>query len=128
MFRAAGRIARYKPVRHRTRGRKTPSLAPATLRLAQLNPWHAPVALENAPSGAHSQLMNDPILTKFVGFLAALGIAAMVAFTVGYVAHYDLGFSRLDIQTSAPIGAATIAPTVVLLLAIEYFEKLRKSK
>jgi hypothetical protein len=96
--------------------------------LAQLNPWHAPVALENAPSGAHSQLMNDPILTKFVGFLAALGIAAMVAFTVGYVAHYDLGFSRLDIQTSALIGAATIAPIVVLLLAIEYFEKLRKSK
>ena len=53
----------------------------------------------------------------------------MTALTMGYVAHYDFGVSRLDIQASALIGAATIAPIVITLLAIEYLEKnLRKPK
>ena len=68
------------------------------------------------------------ILSKIVGFLICLCIAGMVALMVGYVAHYDFGLSRLDIQTSALIGAASIAPIVALLLAIEYFGELRKSK
>jgi hypothetical protein len=52
-------------------------------------------------------------------------MTAMAALTVGYIAHYDLGFSRQDIRTPALIGAATIA----LLLATEYFrKKLRRSK
>jgi hypothetical protein len=85
--------------------------------------------LENGPSEAHSLAMDDPILTKFVGFLIYVGVAAMTALTMGYVAHYDFGVSRLDIQASALIGAATIAPIVIMLLAIEYLEKnLRKPK
>jgi hypothetical protein len=80
-------------------------------------------------SGAHGQAMDDPILMKFVGILAYLAIAAMTALTMGYVAHYDFGLSRLDIRMSALIGAATIAPIVVMLMAIEHFEKnLRKPK
>jgi hypothetical protein len=65
---------------------------------------------------------SDPILVKIAGFLV------FVALAVGYVAHYDFGVSRLDIRTSALIGAATIALITVLLWAIEYFRKLRKSK
>jgi hypothetical protein len=84
--------------------------------------------LENWRSGAHSRPMDDPILTKFVGLLAAVGIAAMVAFTVGYIAHYDFGVSRLDIRMAALMGAATFAVIVALLLATEFFEKLRKPK
>jgi hypothetical protein len=84
--------------------------------------------LENGPSGAHSQAM-EPILSKIVGILMYVAIAAMTALMMGYVAHYDFGFSRLDIQMAALIGAASIAPIVVMLLAIEYFEKnLRKHK
>jgi hypothetical protein len=76
-------------------------------------------------SRAHIQGMDDPIPTKFAGFLISVSAAAMAAFAVGYVAHYDLGLSRLDIRTLALIGAAIIA----LLLATEYFGKmLRKSK
>ena len=76
-------------------------------------------------SRAHIQEMDDPIPTKFAGFLISVSAAAMAAFTVGYVAHYDLGLSRLDIRTLALIGAAIIA----LLLATEYFGKmLRKTK
>jgi hypothetical protein len=89
----------------------------------------ASFGLENWRSGAHGRPMDDPIQTKFAGLLAAVGIAAMVAFTVGYIAHYDFGVSRFDIRMAALMGAATIAPLVVMLLAIEYLEKnLRKPK
>ena len=70
----------------------------------------------------------EPILSKIAGILMYVAIAAMTALTMGYVAHYDFGVSRLDIQASALIGAATIAPIVALLFAIAYFGKLRKSK
>jgi hypothetical protein len=71
----------------------------------------------------------EPILSKIAGILMYVAIAAMTALTMGYVAHYDFGVSRLDIQAAALIGAATIAPIVVMLLAIEYLEKkVRKSK
>jgi hypothetical protein len=71
----------------------------------------------------------EPILSKIPGILMYVAIAAMTALTMGYVAHYDFGVSRLDIQASALIGAATIAPIFVMLLAIEYLEKkVRKSK
>jgi len=70
----------------------------------------------------------DLILSKIVGFLLAVCTATIVALMVGEIAHYGVGLSRLAIQTSALIGAATIAPIVALLLAIEYFGKLRKSK
>jgi hypothetical protein len=67
----------------------------------------------------------EQILSKIVGLLVSVCMAAMAALTVGYIAHYDLGFSRQDIRTRALIGAAIIA----LLLATEFFGKmLRKSK
>jgi hypothetical protein len=68
------------------------------------------------------------IISKIVGFLVSVGLAAMVALLLGYVAHYDIGVSRLDIRTLALIGAAALTPIVALLSAIAYFEKLRKSK
>jgi hypothetical protein len=72
--------------------------------------------------------MDDPIPFKIVGFLISVGLTAMVALTVGYVAHYAFGVSRLDLRASALIGAAAIAPIVALLLAMEYLGKLRKPK
>jgi hypothetical protein len=83
--------------------------------------------LANELYGAHSQGM-ELIISKIVGFLVSVGLAAMVALLLGYVAHYDFGVSRLDIRTLALIGAAALTPIVALLSAIAYFEKLRKSK
>ena len=58
-----------------------------------------------------------------LGNLSAGAIVA--AFSLGYVAHYDFGFSRREIRTPALIAAAVIA----LLLAVEYFgTSLRKPK
>jgi hypothetical protein len=52
-------------------------------------------------------------------------LAVMAAVTVGYVAHYDLGFSREEIRSPALVGAIVIGA----LLAVEHFgKKLRKSK
>ena len=68
------------------------------------------------------------IISEIVGFLVGVCAASMVALTVGYVAHYDFGLSRLDIRTSALTGAAAFALISALLLATEWFEKLRKSK
>ena len=92
------------------------------------NPYDGIPGWQKGPSGAHAQGMDDPIPVKIAGFLVSVGVAAMAALAVGYVAHYDFGVSRLDIRTSALIGAATIALITVLLWAIEYFKKLRKSK
>jgi hypothetical protein len=41
--------------------------------------------------------------------LAAAVSAACVAFAVGYVAHFDFGFSTGEIRTGALGGAAAIA-------------------
>jgi hypothetical protein len=70
----------------------------------------------------------ERILSRIVGLLFSVCMAAMVALSVGYVAHYDFGLSRLEIRSSALIGAAAFALIVALLLATEWFEKLRKSK
>jgi hypothetical protein len=49
----------------------------------------------------------------------------MTALTLGYIAHYDLGFSRQEIRNQAVMVASLIA----MLMAIEYFgKKLRKPK
>jgi energy-converting hydrogenase Eha subunit H len=80
--------------------------------------------LENWPSEAHSQAM-ELINSKIIGFLVAVCTAAVAALTIGYVAHYDFGLSRLGIRTSALVSAVVVAT----LLATEYFEKnLRKPK
>jgi hypothetical protein len=67
----------------------------------------------------------EPVLSKIAGFLVSASAAALAAFTLGYIAHYDLGLSRQEIRTPALIVAIMIA----LLLATEYFgKKLRKPK
>jgi hypothetical protein len=49
--------------------------------------------------------------------------ATAVALSLGYIAHYDFGFSREEIRTPALIGATVIAT----LVAVEFFgKKLRK--
>jgi hypothetical protein len=51
--------------------------------------------------------------------------ATTAALTLGYIAHYDLGFSRQEIRTPAVVAAAVIATVMV----IEFFgKKLRKPK
>ena len=83
--------------------------------------------LANELSGAHIRAM-ELIISRIVGLVVALFAASMIALTVGYVAHYDFGLSRLTIRTSALKGAAIFAAIFALLLATEWFEKLRKSK
>jgi hypothetical protein len=71
----------------------------------------------------------EQIISKIIGFLVVVCMAAVAALTVGYIAHYDYGLSRLDIRTSALIGATILALIVALLSATEHFEKnLRKPK
>ena len=68
----------------------------------------------------------DYILFRIVDFLIAICAASMVAITVGYVAHYHYGLSRLDIRTAALTGAAIFAVIFVLLAATEWIEKKSK--
>jgi hypothetical protein len=67
---------------------------------------------------------SGPTENAIMRWLAAAG-AIVTAFSGGYVAHYEFGFSRQEIRTPAVIGAAVIG----LLVATEYFgKKLRKPK
>jgi hypothetical protein len=59
------------------------------------NPYDGIPGWQKGPSGAHAQGMDDPIPVKIAGFLVSVGVAAMAALAVGYVAHYDFGVSRL---------------------------------
>jgi hypothetical protein len=52
-------------------------------------------------------------------FAVVAGSAVLVAFMLGYVAHYDIGLSRIEIRYSALIVSALIA----MLLAIEFFRR-----
>jgi hypothetical protein len=52
-----------------------------------------------------------------ITFAVVAGSAALVAFTLGYVAHYGIGLSRIEIRHSALIATALIA----MLLAGELF-------
>jgi hypothetical protein len=81
--------------------------------------------LAKSPSAAHIDGMESgPSEFAIFRWLAAVG-AIVTALSVGYIAHYDLGFSRQEIRTQAVIGAAVIG----LLIATEYFgKKLRKPK
>ena len=68
------------------------------------------------------------ILSRIVDFLIAICVASTIALTLGYVAHYVFGLSRLDVRTSALTGAAILALIFALLVTTEWFRKLRKSK
>ena len=68
------------------------------------------------------------ILSRIVDFLIAICVASTIALTLGYVGHYFFGLSRLEVRTSALTGAAILALIFALLVATEWFRKLRKSK
>jgi purine-cytosine permease-like protein len=53
------------------------------------------------------------ILSKIVDFLISVGVASIIAIWLGLAAHY-LGLSRLDIRTSALMGAGIIALVLAL--------------
>jgi hypothetical protein len=57
-------------------------------------------------------------------YIAAFGGTPVVAAGLGYVAHYDFGFSRQEIRNGAMIATLFLA---ALMLALEYF-CWRKSK
>jgi hypothetical protein len=65
---------------------------------------------------------------RIIDILAALCVAAVTAVTAWFVTHYAFGLSGLDIRRSALTGAAIFALIFALLVATEWFEKLRKSK
>ena len=77
------------------------------------------------PSSERSAAMQEYILLKIAGFLVDIGVASIIALTLGFFAHYVFGFSRLDIRALALMGAGII---VGALWATEWFAKLRKSK
>ena len=70
--------------------------------------------------------MADPNVDRITILLGSSAAGAIVtALSLGYIAHFELGFSRQEIRTTAVIAAAIIA----LLLAVEYFgTRLRKPK
>jgi hypothetical protein len=60
------------------------------------------------------------------GFFVRTAVSALVvAFLLGYAAHHDLGFSRVEIRT----GALSAATLIGSLIAIKYFGRsLKKPK
>ena len=68
--------------------------------------------------------MQEYILLKIADFLIAISVASVIALMLGFVAHYVFGASGVDVRTSALTAAAIFA----LLVATEWFAKLRKSK
>jgi hypothetical protein len=75
---------------------------------------------------AHIHGMANPSAESVMTFLFFAAVAAIAAAVMlGYVAHFEFGFSRQEIRTPAVIAAAIIG----VLLATEYFgRKLRKPK
>jgi drug/metabolite transporter (DMT)-like permease len=62
---------------------------------------------------------------EMVTIANAICVAACVAIALGYVALYDLGFSREAVRSGAVIAAILIAAMV----AVDFFgKKLRKAK
>jgi hypothetical protein len=67
----------------------------------------------------------EKVRDKVIIIMMATSSATAVALSMGYIAHYDFGFSREEIRTLALIGAVIIAA----LVAAEFFaERLRKLK
>jgi hypothetical protein len=58
-------------------------------------------------------------IDRLLAVIMSGAVAVMAAGTVGYIAHYDFGFSREEIRTPALIGAVVIG----VLLAVEHFGK-----
>jgi hypothetical protein len=95
--------------------------------MTRYGPFLSLLGLANGPTGGHSQAM-EYIVLRIANFLIALGMASMIAFTLGLAAHYLFGLSRLDIRTSALSGAGIAALVLALLVATEWLERPRKPK
>jgi hypothetical protein len=58
-------------------------------------------------------------LGLMITFAAIAGSAALVAFALGYIAHYDIGLSRAEIRHSALIATGLVA----MALATKLFRR-----
>ena len=63
----------------------------------------------------------DDRLGVMITFAVMAGSATLVAFILGYVAHHDMGLSRLEIRSASLIASGSIA----ICLAIELFRQYR---
>ena len=61
----------------------------------------------------------EKAIDRFLTILMAVSAAAFTAVTLGYIARYDLGFSREEIRTFAVVAASV----AVALVVIEFFGK-----
>jgi hypothetical protein len=53
--------------------------------------------------------MKNRRLGLLIRITVVAGSAALVAFMLGYIAHYDIGLTRLEIRHSALIATAFVA-------------------
>jgi hypothetical protein len=58
-----------------------------------------------------------------ITFAVVTGSATLVAFALGYVAHYDIGLSRIEIRDSALIATAVIAMLLATALFKQHWHK-----
>jgi hypothetical protein len=58
--------------------------------------------------------MRDRRFGPLIRFAVVAGSAALVAFMLGYVAHYDIGLTRLEIRHSALIATAFVAVFITI--------------
>jgi hypothetical protein len=61
----------------------------------------------------------EKAIDQFLTLLMAVSVAAFTAVMLAYIAHYDLGLSRVEIRTFAVIAAGVASA----LLVIELFGK-----
>ena len=73
-----------------------------------------------------TRLTGTDLGRRQVRKLSDCHVASLIALTLGFVAHYHYGLSRLDIRTAALTGAAIFAVIFVLLAATEWIEKKSK--
>jgi hypothetical protein len=65
----------------------------------------------------------EKTIDRVLSLMMVMSVAAAIALSFAYIAHYDFGLSREQIRTPAVVGAAVIA----VLVAVEFFgNKLRK--
>jgi hypothetical protein len=66
----------------------------------------------------------DPV-SRTAAIILTFAGASLTAVAAGYIAHYDMGYTRAEIRTFSLAGAVIIATP----MATEYFgEKLREPK
>jgi hypothetical protein len=64
-----------------------------------------------------------PAAARIAGFLVFAVAAAVAAFTVGHIVHYDLGLARQTIRTEALLFAAVTGGLLVITMFANRFGK-----